>query len=424
MLPLARGRPPIGHEPADHLDCNRYLVWDKNLRGFHIAVTRSTRSYRVQWDLPARESLRRRKGRKARGETIVITVGRVGAMSCRDAKREATRLLNLIRNGTDPRRPSDVDGCTLTTAWEAYRQALENKRSSPRTIECYKYSLGLLKSWHDTPLATLASDKGAAEMVREHTRITKTSGPYAANGAMVALRVVYRHARRTNSALPPEPPTRAVTFNRTPPPRTGIGLAALPAWAAQMRERVKRPIRRALHEFTLHTALRRATVIVLRWEDVGEDSILIRKPKRGEERAFRIPMVPAIRRCLERAKKAAGDSPWVFPSNRSKDGHIVEIKEDGLLVGHDLRRTWRTVAAEVGVSRISTKLIMNHRLSRDVTDDYASDAALQDLIRRDLERVTNAIERALGYSPDSVDASTEQLSREERGASQTQHAAC
>jgi hypothetical protein len=21
MLPLARGRPPIGHEPADHLDC-------------------------------------------------------------------------------------------------------------------------------------------------------------------------------------------------------------------------------------------------------------------------------------------------------------------------------------------------------------------------------------------------------------------
>jgi type I restriction enzyme, R subunit len=70
MLPLARGQPPIGHEPADHLDCNRYLVWDKNLRGFHIAVTRSTRSYRVQWDLPARESLRRRKGRKARGETL------------------------------------------------------------------------------------------------------------------------------------------------------------------------------------------------------------------------------------------------------------------------------------------------------------------------------------------------------------------
>ena len=66
MLPLARGRPPLGHEPADHLDCDRYLVWDKSLRGFHIAVTRSIRSYRVQWDLPARESIRRRQGMKAR----------------------------------------------------------------------------------------------------------------------------------------------------------------------------------------------------------------------------------------------------------------------------------------------------------------------------------------------------------------------
>lgn len=132
MLPLARGRPPLGHEPADHLDCDRYLVWDKSLRGFHIAVTRTIRSYRVQWDLPARESIRRRQGMKARGETIVMTVGRVGEISCRDAKREAARLLALIRSGTDPRRRSKIDGSTLKTAWENYRQALHNKRSSPQ----------------------------------------------------------------------------------------------------------------------------------------------------------------------------------------------------------------------------------------------------------------------------------------------------
>lgn len=423
-LPLARGKPSLGCEPKDHLDCERYLVWDTKLRGFHVAVTQSARSYRIQWDLPARESLRRRPGRKARGETIVMTVGRVGAISCRDAKREAARLLDLIRNGTDPRRPRNEEA-TLKTAWEAYKGALNNKKASPRTVECYEYAIGLLGKWHDTPLASLASDRGADEMVREHARITRTNGLYAANSAMITLRVVYRHARRANSTLPPDPPTRAVTLNKTPPPRTGMSLAELPGWAERMRSAVESPIRRALHEFTLLTALRRETVIGLRWKDVGKDSIVIRRPKGGVERAFKLPIVPALERCLGRAKRAAGDSPWVFPSRRSKSGHLTEIKEPGLLVGHDLRRTWRTVAAEVGASRISTKLVMNHSLSRDVTDDYTNDTAFGELVRRDLARITEAIERALGYRPDGTNIPNNQVCREARdNDALAQHATC
>lgn len=396
-LPLARGRPPIGEEPDDHLDTDRYLVWDTTLRGFYVAVTRNTRSYRIQWDLPARDSLRSRAGRKARGETIVVTIGRVGEISCRDAKREGARLLGLIRNGTDPRRTGgNAAGITLKEAWEAYKRALDNKRSSPSTFRNYSYSIRLLAKWHDTPLAALASDKGAEEMVREHARITRVNGPRAANSAMITLRIVYRHARRSNSALPVDPPSRAVTFNRMPPPRTGMNLSELEVWGLRMREVVENPIRRALHEFTVLSALRRETVLALKWEDVGENAIVIRRPKGGEYRSFNLPIVPAIRRCLDRAKKAGNDSPWVFPSKWSKCGRITEIKEDGLAVGHDLRRTWRTVAAEVGATRISTKLIMNHALSRDVTDDYTNEAALGVLVRRDFERVTEAIERAIG----------------------------
>lgn len=377
-------------------DRDRYLVWDDRLKGFCVSVSRSTRAWRVQWDLPSKHSLRRRVGRKSRGETISLVVGRCDLMSAKAARAEASRLLAAIRTGQDPRRPTG-EGITLNAAWAAYRTALENRGASPRTVDGYEYAMGLLERWAETPLAALASDQGAAEMVREHAKLTAANGRAAANYAMRTISVVYSHARRTHSRLPIDPPTRAVTFHKMPPRRTGMSLADLPGWAAELRATVKSPLRRELHIFTLLTALRRETVVGLHWADVGAEWIEIKEPKGGVERAFKLPVTPAIKRCLARAKKAAGEtSPWVFPSPLSETGHVTEIKEDGeLAVGHDLRRAFRTVAAELGVGRLSTKLIMNHGLGRDVTDDYAGDAGFRSMVRRDMKKVTTAIEKAI-----------------------------
>jgi hypothetical protein len=105
---------------------------------------------------------------------------------------------------------------------------------------------------------------------------------------------------------------------------------------------------------------------------------------------------------------------WVFPAS-SRSGHVEEIKSSSWVegkkgdkrkivrltkVGHSLRHSYRTLCAAAGLDRLRTKLLMNHQVSRDVTDAYLSTPALFDQLREAQCTVSELILRSAGQGAD------------------------
>ena len=100
-------------------------------------------------------------------------------------------------------------------------------------------------------------------------------------------------------------------------------------------------------------------------------------------------------------EKLTPDSPWVFPSDKSKTGHIAEPKlapahKANLVVPfsvHGLRHTWITAANAAGLSPYDIKMLANHMLPRgDVTAGYIGQH--MEALRASQQRVTDYL-RAL-----------------------------
>ncbi len=147
--------------------------------------------------------------------------------------------------------------------------------------------------------------------------------------------------------------------------------------------------------FQTYTPPRSQGVIGARWEEVDLDGATWVIPparqkaqnaaERAQARPFTVPLAPtavAILRCL---RELAPASPWVLPSPRDPSRRLStkalvralrRLQGSGrLALGsavtvHDLRRTWRTLAGELGVPFEVAEACLGHKL-RGVAGVYA-----------------------------------------------------
>jgi integrase len=194
-----------------------------------------------------------------------------------------------------------------------------------------------------------------------HKKIVRTSGPAAADHAAKILRAMYRHAMRRDTTLPPGLPTAAVEFVGGQRSQDALDFADFPAWRAAW-DKIESPTRKAFQLLDLLCGARPGELARLKWVDVlpRERVFVIRAAKsRKATHDIRVVMPSAIARALKLARDAAGESEWVFPSRDG--GHIVKFDCDGLPAhGMMLRRTWRTVAADVGVDELVAHFLLGH----------------------------------------------------------------
>ncbi len=383
-LPIALTDKAVARLPLT--TSGQYVVRDRETPGFFVVVGKTARTYTVQADL--------RRNRRRIG-VVRMALGQDTEISASDARKLAKKHLSDIQNGIDPREPGRANrpgGATVADAWTLYKEACEKRGRSPTTIAGYqdKYDRHL-KRWRDTPLRSL----DRMEVADAHRRITRDHGPYTANGAMRLLRAIHNLALRTDPTLPPNP-VAAVVFNRERRRKTGMGVAELPAWWAQLGK-VPNPVRREMHLFTLLSGLRRDDVRTMepRHIDVRNRRMLVPDPKGGEDRAFHLPLSRAMLRCLWRAREAgrmlypAQARRWVFPSGESASGHVEEVKEKKLAkTGHALRHSFRTLAHAAGVNELDVKVLLNHKIDADVTDGYLNTPALAAHIMAQQEKVS------------------------------------
>jgi integrase len=363
-----------------------YRVADADQPGLFVVVGRRTKAFAAQAD-------RRANGRRAC--TIKRVLGHALDMPVRAARAAAREFLGRIARGEDPSAPKQqVAGFTLGQIWTLYEaEHLRRLGRSDRTIANYRFHVeGHLSEWIDIPLAELGRDpRRVADM---HARITQTAGPAQANAVMRTFGALYNFARRqAPGQMPPECPTKAVTFHPARRRNTAMGLDDLPGWWKQLQA-IKNPIRVEFHLLTLLSGCRPGALKIARWRDVDVKRrvLHIPRPKGGIERAFDIPLSRAMLRSLWRVRRAgrltypATGQEWIFPTE-SCSGHLVEHKEDRKILSHwggDLRQSYRTIAQAIGISEVDVQLLMNHALP-GVSAGYLTRAKLVPTSLRDAQ---------------------------------------
>jgi integrase len=380
--------------------------YDTDQPGFYAIRLARGVVFRCMADLPTRV----RRERLGAPKTIHLAIGRFGTaddeFSAKAARVQARRLIGMIRAGQDPRRPTAAGGITLQSAWENYRDDyLVKRHARPKTLRAYKFAMDRLdQRWLDAPLAQIA---GSPEAIKsEHDRLTLRNGPGAADASLQLVRTLHRHVTLTGLSLPPWP-TRAYVAHgiKNRAQERQIPEKDLPAWRAKV-DRIKDPLKRELMLFGLFSGLRNEDACTLRWEhlNVRDRRFHQPEPKGGERKKFDLPLSDEILRILWRARKAArnagiADSPWVFPSMRTKSGHIANLhaQVDGEKIagGHHLRHTITNIMKSAGVWESDAAVILNHKRDTE-THNYHDPRSSWDHYVRVQNQISDHIVRALG----------------------------
>ena len=370
------------------------LYLDTDLKGFGVLASgvSSTKTYIVQRRL--------KDGRLRR-----LTIGPVNVFDPEKAREIAQVRLGEMLMGKDPKaRTRATSQITLRAALAAYLEARVALRDSTRR-NYHKTVERQLCDWLDRPILQITSEMVHARhrevqrevAAREKERLQKrtdepriaVTGHASANSLMRGLRAVwnftYERARRTDPDLPSLlNPVGTLKLERAwfPSPRreTLVRADQLPVFyeaACGLSNRIGSDYIKLL----LFTGLRRSEATALRWEDVDFSGRVIRLPAARTKNGSRLdlPMTDFVGDLLVARRSLGRDGPFVFPGSGAR-GCLQEPKgffrEIAAACGvtaspHDLRRTFITVAADVAISPMALKALVNHALGGDVTEGYA-----------------------------------------------------
>jgi integrase len=318
------------------------------------------------------------------GKAQRITLGRLESLPLAKARGAVDKIRGDIALGLDviaQRKALRDSNSRRKTLGEAFEEFIAGERHKKKTRCDYQ---NLWKLYVAERLARRPLHDITAEEVRKvHGQVTaavagrvrqraKEEGANGWNGHRTATKVVallrtvlaYAGRRADN-------PAAGVIWFKQAPRRRRLSDQE----AAQFREALEtfEEPWRDFFTLLLLTGVRRQSLLAMRWTDVD----LQRKrwvvpatwSKHGDEMI--IPLTTEATKLLSEMKKHRGTSSWVFPSTKSKSGHIEEpksawgrlLKAAGIaeLRLHDLRRTFGSRLAETGANGAVIAAAMGHK---------------------------------------------------------------
>ena len=380
-------------------DKGQLIVRDTKLPGFFLVLGKRSKTYTAAADATIngkRQSTRDTFGRA--GDPDVTATG---------ARREAKGWISEVQRKTRRREPKQEEkprGMTLADAYAAHRRRCVTKGHSTATLYHYdRLIAGALKPLASKTLEDIAADRQA--LVDWFDDETESRGKATANTARALLSASWNSARRLDPNLPPNPVIVLDKHAYRESPR-GMSLDDIASWAAQLRK-LENPIRRELHLMMVLTGSRPDALTKAKWEHVNTKRrvLHIPEPKGGAKKAFDIPLSRAMVQSLRRVRDAGRylfprkpkQSPWIFPAE-STTGHVQNWGEDREALsqwGRDLRKTFRTCAAELEVPELFSMALMNHSTS-GVHNKYLAKGKLSRALREAQEGISRAIMQRVG----------------------------
>ncbi len=340
------------------------IFWDRDLPGFGVRVyTTGRKVYVVQ----------------SRGPTGPkrATIGRHGAVSPDQARKQATVFIDRIKRGEDPAPPPPPRELTVADLAERYLNAHVQVNCRRSTVAGYRHIVTgyIVPELGECPLGAV----GRAQVAALHYR--HRDKPYQANRAVNVLAKMFRLAEAWGLTPPRKNPCRSVRRFRegrserflTPEEYRRLGRVLD---AAQADGSV-RPGGIAAVRLLLLTGCRRNEILTLRWDDVDRTAreLRLRDSKTG---ARSVPLTPAVQAVLDGIVRVPGN-PWVIVG-RKPGTHLVGINhiwtdvrtraglEDVRI--HDLRHSYASRALALGEGLPMIGKLLGHTLIK-TTARYA-----------------------------------------------------
>lgn len=367
--------------PAD----GQVTYYDCDLAGFAVVVGTMSRTFVLKkW---------------VEGKKRKFTIGRAGAV--RDdglawtvalARRRAVKLLGDVAAGRAPAMPSSaapasVGGPTVRHGLELHVENMRKRRRSQRSIDTIRTEISkYLADWLDRPMAELTGSELDAVCKRLMGSTAARAGAVNPPGAALTNRLIAQVSAMWNALdklheLPGRNPAKRLTAHALLPKQDRIADDDLPSWLAKV-EKIS-PVRRDLQMLALFTGLRSESVRTLRWDDVDTARRFLHISRAKGDRPYTVPLADTHIEILARRRAEnpilfaphGGDHGWVFPTitraHPLRVVHVAEAKErrrnpesgenEKYLPGlHPLRKTFNSVAMEIGIAKEDRERLMNH----------------------------------------------------------------
>lgn len=408
------------------------FVWDDEIRGFGLRMKPSgSASFLVQYKTP-------------QGRTRRMVVGKVGTLTPEEARKLARALLAEAEQGRDPsaERHDARQAATVEQLCCEYLQAAraglvmtrfrKPKRASTVAIDEGRIARHVVPLIGDKIAASISradvqrmADAIAAGKTKARVKTKARGVANVTGGAGTAARVVellggvWTWAER-RGLVSGANPAHGIETQRGEAKERVLSREELARLGAILRE--QEPVRSlavAAVRLIALTGARREEIVRLRWVEFDENGSCLRLTITKTGRSMRPLGKPAID--LLTALPRADDAEFVFPNGAGSAPVDLKRQIAGLFDAagladarsHDLRRTFATMAAELGWGDALIAELLGHA-KRGVTERHyvrRPDAVVVAAATRVAEAISAALEGRPGA--DVTDLAAAKRSRQE-----------
>ena len=348
-----------------------------------------------------------------------MTLGTYPEMGLADARLAHAKAKKQLATGNDPgaqlidRRRTERNAETVRDLIDEYleRHARPNKRSAAADERLLEKDV--LPAWGRRKADSITR----RDAITLLDRIVDRGSPVMANRTLSALRRVWnfgldRDIVETTPLARIKPPAKERPRDRVLSP-----VEITRFWYGLHQTQMTRAVQLAL-KMILVTAQRRGEVASAQWsefdlDDEGVWTIPAEKAKNGT--ANRVPLSPLALELLNQARDLSGGSHWLYPSPRAARpitagavSHALRNNLDALglraVTPHDLRRTAVSMMTSIGVSRLVTEKIINHK-DRGIASVYDR-FGYEDEKRDALDRWSSRLQEIIGQTSPSSNVVT------------------
>lgn len=258
---------------------------------------------------------------KHQGRPVRVTLGTFPDMTIENARKEATMAKGALAGGDNPNVAKNRlrKEITLKQLFDLYMERysrVEKKSWQYDEREINKF----LSHWFNRKI----SDISKYEIKTLHLRIRENSGLYQANRMLERIRSMFNKA--IEWGWEGVNPTQGIRKFKEQSRDRYILPDEMPLLLKAL-EAEHNEVARDYIYLSLFTGARKTNVLQMRWEQIDWHNKTWRIPDSKNGEPVVIPLSLKAEEILERRLKASNANPWVFPSETSDTGHLMDPKK-------------------------------------------------------------------------------------------------
>jgi len=316
-----------------------------------------------------------------------FSLGKVGEITKTVAEKRHREIRRKIDLGRFDELVNEIP--TLSEFSKEYINYVRNVKMK-RSWKKDKHSLGqLIEFFGDRKLAQITPEDIDAYKVKKLNEGYKGS---SINRHLACLKHLYNLAIRWNRYFGVNPVTKVDFFQESEPEIKVMSLEE-----EKLLLENSDPVMRDFITIGLNTGMRKMEILSLKWEYIDLDKGIITLPQTNTKAKKKrpIPINSILRSLILHRKLLTGASQFVFPSDKSKNGHLTWIgksfsrsvnraKIEGITI-HSLRDTFATRLFEAGENIVTVSKILGHSdvnltIKRYINADNAMKGAVEKLV--------------------------------------------